>query len=132
MCTAKRCAWFTSPGVAERVLRQFRSVGKQQGVAIVAYCFMPDHLHLVVESLTDTADLRAFVKLAKQRSGWEHRRETRELLWQSGYYDRVLRRDESLESAVRYVVGNPVRKGLAQSAAEWPLSGSDVFDIRLL
>ena len=34
---------------------------------IVAYCFMPGHVHLLVEGCTDDADALAFVHQAKQR-----------------------------------------------------------------
>jgi putative transposase len=98
-------------------------------MALLAYCFMPDHVHIVVEALEETADLRRFVKAFKQRSGFEHRRRTGGPLRQSGYYDRVLRNDESTEAVVRCVWNNPVRRGLVRQVADWRFSGSDVFDI---
>lgn len=91
---------------------------------------MRDHLHLVVEATDNAADLVEFITLFKQHSGFEHRRETGRHLWQEGFYDRVLRKDEDTREAVRYVLGNPVRAGLVRAAHEWPFSGSDVFDIR--
>jgi REP element-mobilizing transposase RayT len=132
MCTANRRTWFVTREAVDLVLFNFRSVGGSQGIAILAYCFMPDHVHFVVEALADTTDFREYVKLAKQHSGLEHRRATGEALWQTGYFDRVLRREESTDAVVRYVVGNPVRGGLVRCAVEWPFSGSDVFDLATL
>jgi hypothetical protein len=42
------------------VLEQFRHIAVEQDVENLAYCFMWDHLHMLVEGKTDTADLRKF------------------------------------------------------------------------
>jgi len=123
---------FLSRECVVRVMRQFRQLAARHHFAVLAFCFMRDHLHLVLEGTDDTADLVRFISLFKQHSGFEHRRETSEHLWQEGFYDRVLRADEDSLDAVRYVLSNPVRAGLAQSIVDWPFSGSDVFDIRYL
>jgi len=91
---------------------------------------MPDHLHIVLEALDKEADLVKFVTRFKQYAGFEYRRETGSRLWQEGFYDRVLRKEEAAEDAVRYVLSNPVRAGLVMAVHEWPFSGSDVCDIR--
>ena len=90
---------------------------------------MPDHLHLVVEAIDSRADLVQFVSLFKQRTGYVHRRRTASALWQAGFYDRVLRKDEATATAVQYVLANPVRAGLARTIGEWPFSGSDGFNM---
>ena len=55
---------------------------------------MPDHVHLLVEGLTDDADVRAFVAAAKQKSGFDFSVRDGRRLWQKGYYERVLRDEE--------------------------------------
>ncbi len=88
---------------------------------------MPDHLHLLVEGTRAKADLRSFVSSFKQGSGYLYRQRTRERLWQSGYYDRVLRGDEGTERVASYVLMNPVRAGLVRHPAEYAWVGSDRF-----
>ena len=115
-------------GKAEMVdmcLQNLSEVATRTHFEVVAYCFMPDHLHLLVQT-TAEADLVAFVRLFKQRSGYAYRRLTRdpEVLWQKSYYDHVLRREESLRDAARYIWGNPVRAGLVEDARHYPYSGS--------
>ena len=90
---------------------------------------MPDHLHLVVEGTERSADLVKFVTGFKQRTSYAHGRAARTRLWQDGFYDRVLRKDEATSAAVLYVLANPVRAGLVRSILDWPFSGSDVFSI---
>jgi len=40
-------------------------------------------------------------------------------LWQPGFFDHVLRSDESYAEKWNYVKENPVRAGLVQIASEW-------------
>ena len=89
---------------------------------------MPDHLHLLVEGTTDISDLQEFVRGWKQRSAYTAKRRG-VILWQRGYYDHVLRNDESTERTAAYVLGNPVRAGLAARPEEYPFLGSFVATI---
>ncbi len=99
-------------------------------MALVAYCFMPDHVHLLVYGTSETSDLRAFVVDFKKVTGFEYRQRHGRHLWQRGYFDRILRDDESTEAVVRYTLENPVRGGLAGQLGEYPLAGSDMYDLR--
>jgi len=48
-------------------------------------------------------------------------------LWQPGFFDHVLRSDESYNEKWNYVKENPVRAGLVQIASEWPYQGEIVI-----
>ena len=63
----------------------------------------------------------------KQRAGYQHKRRNGESLWQESYYDHVLRDDEDIDRTVRYVLENPVRKGLVLEFDEYPFSGSAIY-----
>jgi hypothetical protein len=43
--------------------------------------------------------------------------------WQKGFFDHVIRSDESYEQKWIYVRENPVRAGLVRSAQDWPFAG---------
>jgi len=100
-----------------------------EGFAILAYCYMPDHLHLLVKGTTVRADLRRFAQIARQRAAVRHSARTGSVLWQSGYHDRVLRDDEATGAAIRYLLNNPVRAGLVSDAAHYPFAGSEVHSL---
>jgi REP element-mobilizing transposase RayT len=91
---------------------------------------MPDHLHLLVYGTSPDADLLAFVIHFKKLTGFEYSQRFRRRLWQPGYYDRILRDDESTEAMARYVLENPVRGGLARTLGEYPYAGSDLYDLK--
>jgi REP element-mobilizing transposase RayT len=82
---------------------------------------MPDHFHWLLElrdcslgSLMRAVKSRAAVALNRQlgRQGQ---------VWQPGYHDRGLRREEDLKAAARYIVANPVRAGLVERVGDYPL-----------
>jgi REP element-mobilizing transposase RayT len=90
---------------------------------MLAFCVMPDHVHTVV--LNRRYPLQSVVRLLK--------RETTQRLkclgvsptiWQRGYHDHVIRRKEGLFEAIRYVLLNPVRAGIAEHWRDYPWSGS--------
>lgn len=85
---------------------------------------MPDHAHILVEGETDAAAFVPFMTLARQRMALAYRQAARRKLWQEGYYDRVLRRDEDSVAVVRYMLNNPVRAGLVRVRSDYPFSWS--------
>lgn len=42
-------------------------------------------------------------------------------LWQPGFHDHAVRREESLEAIARYIVANPLRAGLVKKVGDYPL-----------
>ena len=88
---------------------------------------MPNHLHALAEGLREDADLRRFVGIFKQRSGFDYGRATRQLLWQPGYYGHVLRDGEAVMNVAAYIIHNPVRAGLVDDPRRFPFLGSDVY-----
>ena len=131
-CTFNRCRSFVNADVVATTLQQFRKTALEEGFELLAYCFMPDHAHLLVEGVSDASDLRRFSKLARQRSGGVHSRRTGRPLWQEGFYDRVLRDGEDIKNVARYLLNNPLRAGLVDSPISYPHLGSDRWTLEEL
>jgi putative transposase len=129
-CTAKRHRAFEKTEIANGCLWQLRRRAAVYDIALVAYCFMPDHVHLVVYGASERADLREFVVSFKQVTGFEYRQRHGRSLWQPGYFDRVLRDDEATKTVARYTLENPIRAGLATRLGEYPFAGSDLYDLQ--
>ncbi len=104
----------------------------EHGFTVWGYCFIPDHLHLLLEGEREDADMQAFVRGFKQKTGYRYRSETTAArqLWQPGYYDRVLRRDEDLQEVLKYIFNNPVRKGLVGHYGDYRYLGSLALDVK--
>lgn len=94
------------------------------GVKILAYCLMPNHVHLVavpgspdgLRRAIGKAHLR-YTRRVNFREGW------RGHLWQGRFASFVM--DEPyLRAAVRYVERNPVRAKLVSQPWDWPWSSA--------
>src|SRR3954447_17702277 len=72
--TFQRMLAFKSAETVESTWLQILRAGAENQFEVIAYCFMPDHLHLIVEGMADGANLKAFAKLAKQYSGYYYAR----------------------------------------------------------
>ena len=83
--------------------------------AIQAYCFMPDHLHLLVSGTHESSDCLAFINGFKQKSGFAFKQKCGQRLWQHKPYDHILRSDERWEPVGYYIWMNPVRRGLSET-----------------
>ena len=132
ICSAFKRQVFLSADTVDPAMSQLRQTATLFEFAIIAYCFMPDHVHMLVTAQSERADLPEFVRRFKQLTGFAHRQRHGEPLWQPGYHDRILRDDESTEDVTRYIMENPVRAGLAQELFEYPFAGSDVYDTAAL
>ena len=128
-CTLARAPVLREPPIAELVVAQIRRTARARSFAITAYCVMPDHVHLLLEGRSTSADVRGFVKQLKQGTGQRFAHQRGRSLWQEGYYDRVLRPTESAAMVARYIIENPVRAGLVTSALDYPYSGSDLWPL---
>jgi len=74
----------------------------------------------------------AFIRTFKQKTGYAYRRRSSapdNKLWQAGYYDHVLRRDEDLQNVLQYVFNNPVRKQMVSCFMDYPHLGSFAVEI---
>ena len=82
---------------------------------------MPDHLHWLVvigdmplQTLAQRVKSRSAIAINKARL--RHGK-----LWQKGFHDRALRREDDLQSVARYIVANPLRAGLVKRLGDYPL-----------
>lgn len=105
------------------VWRHFVFTAPAHGAWVGRYVLMPDHVHLFVE-FSDESDIAKWIQALKSVVG-------KELLrlghskphWQEGFFDHLLRRDESYAAKWEYVRQNPIRKGLCARQEDWPYQG---------
>jgi REP element-mobilizing transposase RayT len=108
---------------AQAVLEQYgqRAI-TMFNAALGRYVIMPDHVHLFVRGGPD-------FKLSLWISGLKRALSVAvesPKLWQPGFFDHILRSDESYADKWQYVRENPARAGLVQTADEWPYQGEIV------
>jgi putative transposase len=88
------------------------------------YVIMPDHVHLFCTTACDDAlPLKNWVKYWKSlvTKNWPQAKEG--MIWQTDFWDRQLRSDDSYAQKWDYVRANPVRHGLTPRPEDWPYQG---------
>ncbi|MBC8995444.1 transposase [Pseudomonas sp. N40(2020)] len=112
---------FSDWRIGRLLVEQMRAANDEGMVQSLAWVVMPDHLHWLVELRRGSlAELMCRVKSKSCRSiNLEYGRQGS--LWQRGYHDRALRRDENLKAAARYIVMNPLRAGIVKRLGDYPL-----------
>jgi len=92
--------------------------------SVHAFCFMPDHVHFLVEGQSPGSKLVKFANQWKQLTGYLLRGELPHGFWQRRFYDHILRHAEDSQSVGWYIWMNPVRRGIVAEAHQYPFSGS--------
>ncbi len=100
-----------------------------RGFDLIAWVFMPDHVHWLVQGTREDSNLKAAMTLARQRSAIAYKRACGGSLWQNGYHERVLRRAEDANAIARYILNNPVRAGLVQEPGDYLYSWSITTEV---
>lgn len=80
----------------------------------LAYVVMPDHVHWLLQ-LTEGVSLSNVIKSMKSESA----KAIGQPIWQSGYYDHAVRKDEDIQTIARYIVANPIRAGLVTKVGDY-------------
>lgn len=126
-CTFGRRACFVNVGCVEPVTEQLLHSAAIFRFDVSAYCFMPEHVHALVEGTTDSSDFCRLMNDFKQQTAYAHKRAPGGRLWQQGYYDRVLRPEDDKLRVIAYLLENPLRRGLVQDIRDYPFWGSGVW-----
>ena len=149
-CTEDRKPILANAKVHED-FRKFCQTGLERGVFVGKYVLMPDHLHLFVafgdeyesalvehRSQTNATSDKPVAAVYDRRlslfSEWMKslKNSLSKTLrgmnvsaphWQKGFFDHVMRSEESYSEKWLYVAENPVRKKLAARSEDWPYQG---------
>jgi len=119
--TAGREQFFMAFQHARIVVQSVRREDLAGNTKTLAFVVMPDHIHWLLQltggrSLSVCVNtMKSFAARAINKSSGRHGR-----LWQKGFFDRAMRRDEDLAAVARYIVANPLRAGIVGSVWEYP------------
>jgi putative transposase len=127
ICVAKRRPLLKNDAAFAVLRSEWEGAPSRYGWSVGRFVVMPDHVHFfcISDETQGGKSLSDFVGGFKQ---WTAKAILRNSglpapLWQSEFFDHLLRSDESYGSKWTYVRENPVRAGLAQSPEDWPYAG---------
>ncbi|HOW43998.1 MAG TPA: transposase [Candidatus Aminicenantes bacterium] len=100
---------------------------KLNGIRIFAFCLIDNHYHLVVENRSGR--LSHFLRQLNGQYGMYYRRKTASqgYVFQNRFHSSLIQDEGYLTLAIRYVLLNPVRAGLAAVSTDYPWSSAGAY-----
>ena len=124
--TLNRVPYFDDFFLAQLFCQQIETNQQDHKCTWLTWVLMPDHFHGLVKLDDHSSTLSTIVGNLKGSSAFKinkHRQKSGNL-WQPSFYDRALRADENRLNIARYIVANPLRKGLVKSVKDYPFWNS--------
>jgi putative transposase len=103
-------------------VRDLRKLAHQLDVGVLAYCLMPNHPHLCIQ--THGAPLSAFMHRLNTRQArrFNNKYKLRGHLHEGRYRSILVENEPYLLRLVRYIHQNPIRAGLTKALGDWRYS----------
>ena len=113
--TLNRAPIFKDFAAARLMIGVMKKSDALKQTTTLACVVMPDHMHWLFQ-LNKTQTLSKLIQAIKSTSA--HMIGKR--IWQSGFYDHAMRKDEDMLAIARYIIANPVRAGLVKRVGDYP------------
>ena len=124
--------FFTKPSINHHIIGVLKDSSKIYGYRLIAYCLMPDHLHILTQAGENPKDLREFMRGFKSfcsvAAPMPTNNVTDNKLWQRGFYEHILRVEENVAEVAEYILNNPIRKGLVRDRGQYKWCGLNEQD----
>ncbi len=95
--------------------------------AVLGYCLMMNHVHLLIQEHTDTIS-RIMSRIGTSYAWWYNRKYGRSgYVFQGRYGSECVENDEYLLTVIRYIHNNPVKAGLVQNPEDYRWSSIRLY-----
>jgi putative transposase len=128
------CCALRHPQVAAVMLETLQKFDDQR-YRLIAWCIMPNHVHVLIEPLVS---LPKIVRSWKSFTGrWALSRNAElglyvptdgQAFWMRDYWDRYIPDERHLVAVIKYIHENPVTEGLCTTARDWPWSSARLHE----
>ncbi len=114
------CCALRHPKLAEQIRKALQHFDRQR-YRLLAWCIMPNHVHVLMETLTPIARIIQGWKSVTARWALSHNEELKlgipdtKQLWMRDYWDRYIRNDRHFENTVLYIHQTPSKPAYANA-----------------
>ncbi len=128
--TDRRKPFLKDDRVCQALADRINKAAEKHNFVILAYVFMPDHIHLLIHPLSETYSMETIVKAIKQ--GVSKMAKSRKWistdLWEvGGGYDRNIFSEKARSDAIQYIHRNPVMKLMVDSSVDYFWSSANWY-----
>lgn len=134
LVTYKRRKLFTDPKSRLLLLETIKHVMAYHLFTMVAYCILPDHLHMIWTLPDGDSNYSMRIGLLKAKFSKQYRQiggyqvlpeysrvKRREAaIWQRRFWEHLIRDEQDLERHINYIHYNPIKHGLVGKVKDWP------------
>lgn len=123
--THQRRKIFDTPRKLELLYGTLRRVQINKPFELIAYCLLPDHLHLLIKLPDDDSNFSLRIREIKRLTTTWIRREPSEnvdQIWQDKFWEHTIRDEKDLMRHFDYIHYNPVKHNLTDSFDGWKWS----------
>jgi putative transposase len=145
----RRLKLLTNNPWKEKLSREIDEACEAEQLLLIAFVYMPEHVHLLLWPLTNEPRIDIFLKRIKrpvsvlardnlrasgsrlldQLTIRERPGKTVFRFWQEGPgYDRNLQTAQAVQASIDYIHLNPVKRGLCQQASNWRWSSARYYE----
>lgn len=118
LVTSKRTHFFDDKRCVEAFLSAFAAVQRYHNFDLIAYCILPDHIHLLITLDLADHDFSSRIKEIKKKTTAA----IREILgnpvadvWQGRFWEHTVRDQDDFQHCFNYIHYNPVKHGLSDT-----------------
>ncbi|WP_111640224.1 REP-associated tyrosine transposase [Marinomonas shanghaiensis] len=124
--TLDKIPYFNDFSLAHLFCKQIEANQRHHKCTWLTWVLMPDHFHGLVKLEKHSSTLPTIIGNLKGASAFNVNKHLKRSgkLWQPSFYDRALRAEEDRLHIARYIVANPLRKGLVKSVKDYPFWNS--------
>lgn len=127
--TQNRTQNFLDKKIVEYFIRILKDISEKEGWLVHAYCFMPNHVHILIEPIQESRDAIKFISKFKQLTGYWYKQNFGYQLWQKSFYDHILKKEEDIKGVAKYTLENPQKDGCVNDWRDYPFLGSFIYNI---
>ena len=96
---------------------------------LIAWVVMPDHFHLLIDPADgNLSNTMRRIKLSFSSRFLKRKRLRSGKIWQSRFWDHIIRDENDWKHHLDYIHYNPVKHGLVQNPREWKYSSIHNYD----
>ena len=132
LVTFQRRKYFDTPHKLDLLHSKIRQVQSYKPFDLLAYCLLPDHIHLLIKLPEEDCNFSIRMREIKRLTTLWMKRETLgnvDPIWQDKYWEHTIRDEKDLQTHFDYIHYNPIKHGLTETydSREWS-SFKDYFD----
>ncbi len=125
LVTNDRNAIFHDSSSIKICLDAINQIQKYHPFELVAFCFIPDHLHLLVTLPDGQKDYSIIIKEIKRKVTKGLRRQCNDpdlVVWQKRFWEHTIRDQYDYKVHFDYIHFNPIKHGFAVNLDDWKWS----------